>query len=212
MNITFDIQTWWRAGSAFGDGAVSDATVHRDGLGLPFVPGRTLKGLCRHALQLAIDAEFAVAGQRLTKENLVAWFGPELRDLAGADRDADVAAFRYQTSPGALRFESARLPTAWRLWAEANPGATWALVTQMATTAVDPSGVAADHTLRTVEVAAPMVLSAEVVWHGAGKEDARWKIAFREALPVFVRGVGSTRNRGFGRVAVRVDDAKGGAA
>jgi hypothetical protein len=212
MNITFDIQTWWRAGSAYGDGAVADATVHCDSAGLPFLPGRTIKGLCRHALRLAVDAGLPAAGTPITVDDVDRWFGPELADSTSGDVDARVAAFRYETYSGALRFDSARLPTAWLKWAAANPGALWALRVPMASTAVGDDGVAADHTLRTVEVAAPMSLTGEVEWSSAEPEDARWREAFRVALPIFIRGLGSTRNRGFGRVAVRVSDANGGAA
>ena len=212
MNITFDIQTWWRAGSAYGDGAVADATVHCDAAGLPFVPGRTVKGLCRHALRLAAEAGLAVSGKPITMGDVERWFGPELEDSTGGDVDRRVAAFRYQTRAGALRFDSARLPKAWQDWAIQNPGALWALRVPMASTAVGDDGVAADHTLRTVEVAAPMSLTGAVEWIAADADDARWRDAFRAALPIFIRGLGSTRNRGFGRVAVRVDVTKGGAA
>jgi hypothetical protein len=212
MNITFDIQTWWRAGSAYGDGAVADATVHCDATGLPFLPGRTIKGLCRNALRLAAEAGIAVGGKPITMGDIERWFGPELEDSTGGDVDRRVAAFRYETRAGALRFDSARLPTLWLDWAKANPGALWALRVPMASTAVGNDGVAADHTLRTVEVAAPMSLTGAVEWIAAETEDARWREAFASALPVFIRGLGSTRNRGFGRVAVRVDATKGGAA
>ncbi len=212
MNITFDIQTWWRAGSAFGDGAVADATVHCDAAGLPFLPGRTLKGLCRHALRLAAEAGLPAGGKPISMTDVERWFGPELEDSSEGDVDRRVAAFRYETRPGTLRFDSARLPKAWRDWAIQNRDSLWALRVPMASTAVGEAGVATDHTLRTVEVAAPMTLTGAVEWVASDIEDVRWREAFASALPIFIRCLGSTRNRGFGRVVVRVDAAKGGAA
>src|SRR5690625_450439 len=52
MNKTLQIQifSYWHTGSGMGKGPELDATVIRDSTGLPYLPGRTIKGLLREAL------------------------------------------------------------------------------------------------------------------------------------------------------------------
>ena len=53
MTLVVDIHSYWQSGGGRGQGAVLDATAHRDADGLPVLPGRHLKGLLREALEAA---------------------------------------------------------------------------------------------------------------------------------------------------------------
>ena len=53
MNIRYKIEfhTDWHCGSGLAAGADVDALVVKDQSGLPFVPGKTIKGLLREAVE-----------------------------------------------------------------------------------------------------------------------------------------------------------------
>ena len=53
--LTITFFSWWHAGSGLGRGGDADALVIRDATGLPYLPGKTVKGLLRDAVQLAED-------------------------------------------------------------------------------------------------------------------------------------------------------------
>ena len=52
-NLTLKIQFFspWHCGSGLSAGADTDALVIKNPQGLPFVPGKTIKGLVREALE-----------------------------------------------------------------------------------------------------------------------------------------------------------------
>jgi CRISPR/Cas system CSM-associated protein Csm3 (group 7 of RAMP superfamily) len=58
MKYSIRFYTYWHCGSGLSGGSSSDATVIRDRDGLPFVPGKTLKGHLREASKLLFDDDF----------------------------------------------------------------------------------------------------------------------------------------------------------
>ncbi|MEJ2682664.1 MAG: RAMP superfamily CRISPR-associated protein [Gammaproteobacteria bacterium] len=59
LKITF--LDYWHAGGSHGQGFHTQATVARDHDGLPYLPGRTLKGLLRDAVSQLIFVKVASA-------------------------------------------------------------------------------------------------------------------------------------------------------
>lgn len=193
-SVQFELLTWWHAGSGRGDGERADAVVQVSSAGLPYLPGRTVKGLLRAAA--------ATVGA--SEQDLAAWFGTAL--LGTGERVKALEEARFLTKAGSLTFSSATLGPAWEAYAKSLPsrGALRPLFALLATTAVDhDTGTARDRSLRTVEVAAPMILSATV----EGPEGERWFPALQTAAP-FLRSLGSGRNRGLGRVRVTVEEVR----
>ena len=192
--VGFELLTWWHAGSGRGDGERADAVVQVSSAGLPYLPGRTVKGLLRAAAGTVGTAE----------RDLAAWFGSAL--LGTGERVKALEEARFLTEAGALRFSSATLGPAWEAYARSLPTQEplRPLFALLATTAVDHgTGTARDRSLRTIEVAAPMTLSATV----EGPDEDGWLSALRSAAP-FVRSLGSGRNRGLGRVRVTVEEIR----
>lgn len=192
--LSFELLGYWHAGTGRGDGERADAMVQRTAGGLPFLPGRTVKGLLR------ATAEVGLAASLVKEDELKAWFGSPL--LGDGDRVRDLEEARFATEPGALRFSSATLGPVWEAWAsEGEPDQLAPLFATLASTAIDEQkGVARERTLRTIEVAVPMTLVATV----EGPE-GRWPGVFRELAP-FLRSLGSGRNRGLGRVSLTVKE------
>lgn len=196
--LCFDIVSPWHAGSGRGSGPDLDATVVRSPVGLPYLPGRTIKGLLREACVLAAIPESKRFG----------WFGSPLVDGGGPAPDADEAQRtllrrRFKTQSGSLRFSSGTVGASpaesaeWAAWAEQNREHLGHLFVRFSSTAIGATGVAKRRSLRAMECAVPMTICSGI----KGPDDG-WPDAISKALP-FLRGLGAHRNRGFGRVAVR---------
>jgi hypothetical protein len=192
--LRFEMQSYWHAGTGRGDGWRADAVVQRTREGLPYLPGRTVKGLLRAAVSIGIDAGLA------SSEEVDSWFGTRLVD-DGADRVHNLEAARFRTRQGLLRFSSATLGRTWEAWAGgASERELAPLFVTLASTAINEEGVASERSLRTIEVAVPMTLQAFV----EGPE-GRWAAVLTQTAP-FLRALGSGRNRGSGRVWLTAEE------
>lgn len=194
--LRFELHTFWHRGSGRGDGALADAVVLRSRAGLPYLPGRTIKGLIRAAAQVAADH-----GVGVDQATIEAWFGSAVVALDPDSRDRELEEARYQTRSGRLRFDDATLGQAWQRWARgADAHGRDLFVRTFASTALGEDGIADDKTLRSVEIAVPMTLHGRL--DGLAEGDAE---RLRALLPL-VRSLGSKRNRGLGRVTVTLED------
>ncbi|CAN0395443.1 unnamed protein product, partial [Phaeothamnion confervicola] len=202
--LKLSISSLWRVGSGKGSGPQADELVLRDAQGLPFVPGRALKGLLRDAMELA-SLSGSVAPERITK-----LFGSALPQ-PGKDQDQDqqMESGRFSSEEGELWIGSAKLPETWNRWVESTSeeesfSILSSLFTHVSSTAIDANGVAAKHSLRVAEVAMPMDLGADI--QGAPNDES-WAEDIKKALPL-LRALGSRRNRGYGRVDVTLEEVK----
>lgn len=208
--LKFDISSYWRIGSGKGAGVLADSIILRDVDGLPTIPGRSIKGLLRDAMELA-----TLSGT-VTSERIERWFGTPLPAQAPATASANpgdlqekaLEESRFLTQEGALWFGSARLSKDWIQWVKSNPeekdSILETLTCYQSSTAIDKEGVAKEHSLRVSEVAVPMTLWAEV----RGPEtDQSWINDLENTLPL-LRALGSRRSRGLGRVEVTLEGGK----
>lgn len=183
LDLEVELLSPWHVSSGRGAGPSADLTVVRSPAGLPYLPGRTLRGLLRDALFRAEELGRVEAGR--TERLFGTWtFGEN-------------APGRRETTPGLLIVDSATLPDEYERYAAAHPRWAEAFIDTVAATALE-DGVALDHTLRVFEVAVPMTLRARV----EGPEGDPWAEDLRKALP-WLRGLGLLRSRGYGRVRVR---------
>jgi CRISPR/Cas system CSM-associated protein Csm3 (group 7 of RAMP superfamily) len=196
-HLQFKIRSFWQAGSGRGGGALIDAIVHKDANGLPFLPGRTIKGLLR-------DAVYRVEQWKHVPENTShCFFGSAL---------LEEGITRLETEPGALAISDATLPAEIRKWLshpKTEPQLRQALFKQLSVTAIDPAtGSAIDRSLRSIEVTIPLTLTAQITvlneerlkaidW-GKGQN---WINRLEPCLKLIL-AVGASRSRGLGRVTV----------
>lgn len=180
--VRIDIYEYWHAGTGAGRGPVVDARAARDAHGLPYLPGKTVRGLLREGFQAAEESAHLAVPPGLTHHR---FGGPE--------------------EEGCLRLTDALLPEPMRDWVRASEeGAEAAshLFARISSTAVSrETGQAEHHTLRTLEVAVPVTLHF-VVYDMA--EAPLGEEALRAAFG-FVRGLGSWRRRGLGRAGFSLD-------
>ena len=165
----------WHCGSGLAAGADVDALVVKDADGLPYVPGRTLKGLLReaaHALYGETDLTASIFG--ISGEEEV----PECGDRTGQ-------AF----------FGNAVLVEKDAVLAD---GLVPYLFQTFASTAIDESGIAKDNSLRRIETVVPCTLAGSIrnVPDG-GKE-------LLEKAMQMVKRMGTGRNRGYGRCKITI--------
>jgi CRISPR/Cas system CSM-associated protein Csm3 (group 7 of RAMP superfamily) len=176
----------WHVGSGRALGRHLDAVVDRDARGLPYVPGRMLKGLLRSAADALEAWGHWPAG---TVERL---FGGR------SQRDDDLA------PRGLLRVGSAELPEPERTWLgsdhdDARRQRAALFVAQFQTAIDRDSGIAASGSLRGIELVLPLTLHAEVTLGrpGGPATDEDWQ-RLSQLLPL-VRAVGAHKTRGHGR-------------
>lgn len=185
MNITYKIEfhTDWHCGSGLAAGADVDALVVKDENGLPFVPGKTMKGLVREAVE-------------------------EIRSMQGKESDEEfIEAFGYfddkeRKEKGCMFFTNAELNKEEYEAIVSNDAARF-MCRNIANTAIDDNGIAQEHSLRKMEVVVPCALHGEIL--NVPEEMADEII---QSLG-FIKRLGQNRNRGLGRCTITVED-KGG--
>lgn len=213
LHLKIRFLSFWLCGTGKGAGMLHDAIAARDDDGLPYVPGRHLRGLLRDAMSRMPE---------WTGGSGVPVSAPTVVDhLFGArpERDARSAMPEGRYFGGLLRVSDARLTPSARqqcLALDADDRAK-ALFSTIQSTAVERStGTAKDRTLRALEVANPIVVIAEIDRDDTAAEAyaatpmardlaERWDALIVRALPL-VRAIGSSRTRGLGRCIV---EAKG---
>lgn len=182
MNLHYSIQfySYWHCGSGLSSGADADALVIKDKNGLPFVPGKTIKGLLREVVEeYSIFAESTI--QKL--------FGTRVEDGESCDK---------QHMPGCAFFSNAcLLPNVANIILSGN--LQMYLYSKLTSTAIDEeTGTAKDFSLRTIEVALPCTLYGEIV-----NVDEECAEVVGRALKMIKR-LGLQRNRGLGRCDINI--------
>jgi hypothetical protein len=197
MKLKIDIHSYWHAGTGKGEGAVLDAVVLRDTDGLPYLPGKTVKGLLRDAVYRACQ------WNRVQPKNL----DEMLFGMRTFDENSYVK--RSDTRPGKLMVGDAQMEDELRKWLR-NPKEHDAellkkgLFFPIYSTAIEAdTGTAKNQSLRGIEVTMPLTLYAELDVLADAPDD--WQTELKKALPL-IRAVGAGRSRGLGRATVSLED------
>lgn len=199
MDIRYTLRFFseWHCGSGLAAGADLDALVVKDRDGLPYVPGRTLKGLVREAVENVL---FFHAGADLASEEarlFVETFGnaddPDWNRMPSDADSADLA------RKGSAFFSNAEFSEAIRA-ALLREGLVSYLYNGRASTAINAEGVAKAHSLRRVETAVPCELAGTIL----GVPEA-FADTLKRGLR-FIKCLGLDRNRGLGRCEFIVEE------
>lgn len=211
--LNVDLHYYWHAGSGSSSGTHLDALCERDGAGLPFLAGRHLKGLLRHALQRAEQWHW-LSESLLPQGPMDDW-----ESLLFGTRSQ--TAQRFQTFPGLLVIDDAVLPVTERAWFECNPADKPLIFEELYSTAINAKGCASAQSLRGMEVALPMALEASVTCEltALDKEHRQQQRAVIETVDIssliarilpLIDAVGAHRSRGLGEASLRLQLPKGG--
>lgn len=186
-NLSLKIQFFspWHCGSGLSAGADADSLVIKDSHGVPFIPGKTIKGLVREA----VEDYVSLTGINLPIEKA---FGVE-------------ASQKGSNSPqqGYLFFTNAELSKQ-EIQAITSSQAQEYLYINKVETAIGKNGITKEHSLRTMETTIPCCLHAQIM-----HVDEELAKVMEPALG-FIKHMGTKRNRGLGRCLFTIE--KGGMA
>ncbi len=183
-DITYSIRFFsrWHCGSGLSAGADVDNLVVKDKNGMPFIPGKTIKGLVREAAENYVR----LSGDTAYAEMLTIAFGTEAGSEAG--------------TTGCMHFSNAKLGDK-EYHAIVAAKAQEYLYDKLTTTAIGADGTAKDFSLRSMEVTVPCTL------HGQITDVPEELAAVIENSFGLIKRIGQKRSRGLGRCDMR----KGGA-
>lgn len=191
MNITYKIEfhTDWHCGSGLAAGADVDALVVKDKDGLPFVPGKTMKGLVREVIE-----EMELIDGRFNENSFIQMFGNS------EDRNADSRLTKKSENYDFLQkgntfFTNAELSENERQAIVSNNAARF-MYRSISSTAIDNEGIAIEHSLRKMEVVVPCTLHGEIK---NVPDDLADEVL--DALR-YIKRLGQNRNRGLGRCTI----------
>lgn len=211
-HLKIDIQSYWHPGTGRGQGSDVDAVTHRNAVGLPVLPGRTLKGILRDAVSRWEQLTGTPAqGEKTLTEQL---FG----SAADADTEAESNTTGHADSikhPGLLRVSDAVLAedVTYHLLksAETNQGKDSlipGLYRSLHVTSVEhASGTAKNQSLRGIEVVIPLTLYATIDEVPNAAPVHNWGGQLQAALSL-IQAVGAHRTRGLGRAVLTLEDAQ----
>jgi CRISPR/Cas system CSM-associated protein Csm3 (group 7 of RAMP superfamily) len=183
INYKITFLSDWHAGSGLGSGANADSVVIKDQYNFPYLPGKTIKGLLKDALQDIMDVQPNVMDEQTVNQ------------LFGVEKDDK------STEPGRLFFSNAELDEEEKK--EISDEMTAFLYRNLASTTIGDNGVAKEGSLRTMEVCVPLELHGEIVHTEDFTPEER---AMLEKAIKWTRALGSNRNRGLGRCQIQIID------
>ena len=184
-NLTLKIQFFspWHCGSGLSAGADTDALVIKNPQGLPFVPGKTIKGLVREA----VEDYAALKGEEIKLDEA---FGVE----ASQEESSSI-------QKGYLYFTTGELSPEETQTIIANHMEDFLYINKVET-AIGENGITKDHSLRTIETTVPCTLYAQIM-----HVDEALAQVLEPALGL-IKHMGMERNRGLGRCQFTIE--KGG--
>ena len=195
IKYTIKFFSEWHAGSGLTSGSDLDALVIKDKKGLPYIPGRTLKGLIKEA---AIEIETLVKNE----DNFIKTvFGFSSKKPNDKTEENDPEEFGV-TEKGECFFSNARLSD--KLYtASIEKELAPFYYRSISSTAINgQSGVAEKHSLRRMQTTIPCVLEAEI---SNVNEEYKDQI---EACFKWIKRLGQNRNRGLGRCQFEMINGK----
>ena len=188
LKVEFDIQSYWHIGSGESGGAYADSLVLKNKLGLPYLPGRSVKGLLRNAYEIAYSNN---------------WFGSESylkpNEIFGEEGESTLAT-------GKIRVSNACLSSNETQFFIENPNAFKHAYCVHFNTAIDKeTGVAIEGSLRSIEVSLPMKLTTYIELKNLSKEQEKIGLEAIAAASLLITEVGLKRSRGYGTVKVTAE-------
>jgi CRISPR-associated protein Csx10 len=221
LDIVLAFDRSWRVGSGEAAGRHLDDLVRRDGHGLPFVPGTTLRGLVADAVRRLAE----VVGEPVCHGTARRRDNGTLGKLCGVTRKGPPCPVCVLTGsnhrPAAVDFGPGRLILSHdgrRLWephdrerlAEAAVRVPALLTRPRSRTAIEEvSGRAEDEHLFTLEEAQPgLELAATLSAEPSGSDLSPRDVALLVAALRFIREAGGGRRRGLGTCRIRIESAR----
>ncbi|MDP3463420.1 MAG: RAMP superfamily CRISPR-associated protein [Bacteroidales bacterium] len=181
INYKITFYSDWHAGSGLTSGSDLDALVIKSKEGLPYIPGRTLKGLLKDAA-LSIKE---LKSDPVMDDFVDRTFGKENKPSSGDEGDD-------KNEKGGAYFTNAELNSFLKIKV-LNENLSTYFFHEIASTAMKPEGITLPHSLRKMQVTIPLVLEASIL-----NVDDDHKQAIIDTLR-WIKRLGQNRNHGLGR-------------
>ena len=181
MTLKYEITflDYWHLGSGLSAGTRLDSLVIKDNDGLPFAPGKTLKGLFREMAE-RMDCAFV---------NVCFGGSADEKDCCYDEMMKNQEGVCY-FSNAILLEEAKEQILSHRLKDN--------LFVEIASTQIDEKGMVVDNSLREIEVVIPISLYGEI------RDIPHKYVDPMQQSIMMVKRMGLNRNRGLGRCAIRV--------
>lgn len=195
MNITYTLKFYseWHCGSGLAAGADLDALVIKDKNKLPYVPGKTIKGLVREAVENILSFKSGINAEN--KELFIRTFGnadDEDWNMLKDDSEKDKEKKEDRMRKSETFFTNAELDDALKkiiIREKLEPY----LYRAVSSTAINENGVVKEYSLRRMETVVPCELTGKIV-------DVPDEFAeFVKGGLKYIKRLGQNRNRGLGR-------------
>jgi len=197
IRYTITFFSEWHTGSGLTSGSDLDALVIKDKNDLPYIPGRTLKGLLK-------EAALEIEGLSKKENDFIKdVFGISSGKQEGKTEVND-AEQHGVTQKGECFFSNAKLSDKLYKASVENDLAPFYYRAISSTAINGKSGVARKHSLRRMQTTIPCVLEAEIM----NVDDIY--IDQIEACFKWVKRLGQNRNRGLGRCRFEMKNKEGG--
>lgn len=183
MKITYTVEffSYWHCGSGLAAGADVDALVIKDKNKLPYIPGKTIKGLIREA----VEDIFTFSKMNLDSNSINNKLN-SINDAFGYFDD------KLDKEKGCMFFSNATLPEDIAKVIRGKKQQEY-LYKSVSSTSIDDKGIAKEHSLRRIEVAVPCTLEGYIM---NVPDDLSNDI---ESALSYIKRLGVNRNRGLGR-------------
>ena len=171
----------WHCGAGLSSGSDVDLLCIKDQNGLPFIPGKTLKGLLKEAAGIVCknNSEF------ITKV-----FGLATERKRESEEEVTVKGTSY--------FSSGELSEKMQRFLAENTNKKALLFRKISSTKIDKNGEAETNSLRKIEVAVPLTLYAEITEIPDNESMENLKNCMK-----YIKRLGTNRNRGLGRCVIK---------
>jgi len=181
--ITF--HSFWHTGSGLSSASDVDALVIKDKDKLPYLPGKTIKGLLKGAALDLLEIRNGNPTQSKFINEVFGYFDEKPKDKSQTHTKAE-AFFTNAIISDKLRDKATK------------NGLSKYFFRKMAATAIDDDGIAREGSLRRIEVAIPCTLLGEIHLVKDGFENQ-----ITECMKM-VRQLGVNRSRGLGRCTIEL--------
>lgn len=199
--IKLDVKSYWHAGTGQSSGAYADALVLKDVNGLPYLSGKSLKGVIKEGFYQAQNAQWLSIPSDVNSY-LDTVFGSEKGQILGLIRLSNARleenSYQYLTSIEGKEL----IPSLFQ--------------TIHSTSIDETTGTAIDGSLRSIEVAIPMQLEAYLHFaefeSGMGLSEENYSEIRANFIKnfciscVFIPAIGANKHKGLGEVSMTIEE------
>jgi CRISPR/Cas system CSM-associated protein Csm3 (group 7 of RAMP superfamily) len=191
MQIEYKIQFYsdWLCGSGLSSGADLDLLVVKDNNKLPYIPGKTIKGLLLEAMKDIND--FSTPEAKVDLEVLFGFEPGQQKEKKNGEKK------KNEESQGCLFFTNATLDYELGKAIIDNNLQDY-LYYSVASTAINENGIANEHSLRSMQITVPCKLTGKILDIPEGSESC-----LEKGLK-YIKRIGQNRNRGLGRCSFNI--------